>query len=253
MPGAGSVSDEAATDAIAALARKLRLRDGLDDHEAEILRSTVERIEHAPAGHVLVAVGDPLDQSILLLDGLVARYKDLTDGQRQITELHVPGDFLDLHGFLLKRLEHHVGALTPIRYATVPHVRLKGITEREPHLARLLWLSTLIDSAIQRERILSIGRRDAVGRIAHLVCELYVRLEVVGLTQGRGFAMPITQLDLADATGLTPVHVNRMLRQLREEGVMTFRSGNVEIHDPERLEQIAEFDRSYLFLEQQPR
>jgi CRP-like cAMP-binding protein len=117
----------------------------------------------------------------------------------------------------------------------------------------MLWLSTMIDGAVQRERILSIGRRSAVARIAHLICELFARLEVVGLTDGDSFALPITQLDLADATGLTSVHVNRMLRQLRHEGMMTFRNGIAEIHDLPRLEQTAEFDRSYLFLDSQPR
>jgi CRP-like cAMP-binding protein len=165
----------------------------------------------------------------------------------------VPGDFVDLHGFLLKRLEHNIGALTPVRLAYVPHNELKRITEREPHLGRLLWLSTLIDSAVQRERILSVGRRSALARVAHLLCELYVRLEVVGQVEGRTFRLPVTQLDIADATGLTAVHVNRMLRELRSEEIVTFRGGTVEIHDWQRLEQVAEFSRDYLFLENQPR
>jgi CRP-like cAMP-binding protein len=116
-----------------------------------------------------------------------------------------------------------------------------------------LWLSTLIDAAVQRERILSIGRRSALARIAHLMCELFVRLDVVGLTEGSSFRLPITQLDLADATGLTSVHVNRMLRQLRGDGLMTFRNAVVEIHDLPGLERVAEFDRSYLFLNSEPR
>jgi CRP-like cAMP-binding protein len=167
--------------------------------------------------------------------------------------VHVPGDFVDLHGYLLKRLEDNVSALTPARIALFSHAALTVITEREPHLARLLWLSTLMDAAVQRERILSIGRRSAYGRIAHLICELFVRLEVVGLTEGDSFRLPITQLDLADASGLTSVHVNRMLRRLRSEGLLTFRNSVVEIHDRKGLERAADFDRSYLFLETQPR
>jgi CRP-like cAMP-binding protein len=130
---------------------------------------------------------------------------------------------------------------------------LTRITEKEPHLARLLWLSTLMDAAVQRERILSIGRRSALGRIAHLMCELFVRFGVVGQVEGQSFRLPLTQLDLADATGLTSVHVNRMLRELRSKELMTFRNAVVEIHDLEGLERVAEFDRSYLFLESQPR
>ena len=240
-------------DPIAALARKLRLRDGLDTHEADVLRDAIDRVESLAAGKVMVVAGQQLTHSTLVIDGLVARYKDLSSGQRQITEVHVAGDFVDLHGFLLKRLEHNIGALTPVRLAYVPHTTLKHITETEPHLARLLWLSTLIDAAIQRERILSIGRRSALARVAHLICELYVRLEVIGQVEGLSMPLPITQLDLADATGLTSVHVNRMLRQLRAEEIVTFRTGVVTIHDLARLKKAAEFDESYLFLEHQPR
>jgi len=253
MAAPAPAAREQSREAIAALLLKLRLRDGLSDHEADVLADAVEGIEVCEANQLLVAAGAPLNHSTLLIEGFVARHKDLADGQRQITELHVAGDFVDLHGYLLKRLEHHVSTLTPARIAFVPHSALTGITEREPHLGRLLWLSTLMDAAVQRERILSIGRRSAVARIAHLMCELFVRLGVVSLTQGNSFRLPLTQLDLADASGLTSVHVNRMLRRLRTEGLMTFRGGIVEIHDLERLEQAAEFDRSYLFLTSEPR
>jgi CRP-like cAMP-binding protein len=253
MASHATTPEEPELDPIGALTRKLRLRDGLTDHEANVLRDAVDRVEHVAAGRTLVTAGDPLTHSILLVEGLVARFKDLNGGQRQITEVHVAGDFVDLHGFLLKRLEHHVGTLTPVRLAYVPHTTLTRITEREPHLARLLWLSTLMDAAIQRERILSIGRRSALARVAHLMCELYVRMETVGLVDGLSFPLPITQLDLADATGLTSVHVNRMLRELRSQALVTFRGGIVDIHDLGALERAAGFDRSYLFLETQPR
>jgi len=240
-------------DPIAGLVMKLRLRDGLDAHEADVLRDSIETIETLPAGRTLVTAGEPLRQSILLIEGFLIRFKDLSQGQRQITDIHVNGDFADLHGYLLKRLEHHVGALTAVRVAYVPHTKLTQITEREPHLGRLLWLSTLMDAALQRERILSIGRRSALGRVAHFFCELNARLEIVGQSDGAGFPFPVTQLDIADATGLTPVHVNRMLRKLRGEGLLTFRNGLVEIHDRTGLEKVADFDPSYLFLESLPR
>jgi len=240
-------------DPLGPLLLKLRARDGVTEPEADVLRGAINRIETVPAGARLVAAGEPLDRSILLIDGVICRFKDLAEGQRQITDLHVPGDFVDLHGFLLKRLEHHVGTLTPARVAIFPHAALKQITETQPHLARLLWLSTLIDAAMQRERILSIGRRSAVARIAHLICELHVRYAIVNQVEGSSFRLPVTQLDLADATGLTSVHVNRMLRQLRDECMVTFRSGLIEIHDLPRLEQLAEFDPAYLFLTSEPR
>jgi CRP-like cAMP-binding protein len=253
MMATAALQAPACDDPIAPLLLKLRRRDALSEREADVLREAIAGVETLPPGTLMVAAGDRLSRSTLLIDGLVVRFKQLAQGQRQITEVHVPGDFTDLHGYLLKRLEHEVGALTQVRVAYLPHASLTRITEREPHLGRLLWLSTLMDAAIQRERILSIGRRSAMGRIAHLMCELYVRLELVEQVEGLSFRFPVTQMDLADATGLTSVHVNRMLRELRNEGLMTFRNGIVEIHDLNRLEQAAEFDRSYLFLSSEPR
>ena len=245
--------DAAAEDPVGCLVHKLRVRDEVTDAEADILRNAVARVEDVPVGRTLVVPGEKLDQSMLIVSGCVARYKDLSNGQRQITDIHVAGDFTDLHGFLLKRLEHHVGTLAPTRIAFVPHERLTRISEEQPHLLRMLWLSTLIDSAIQRERMLSVGRRSAVARIAHLMCELYTRLSLVNEVDGLSFALPITQIDIADVTGLTSVHVNRMLRELRDRGLVTFRNALVEIHDLAGLERLADFDRSYLFLESEPR
>lgn len=232
---------------------KLRARDLVTEDEEAILRDSIAQIRELPAGRVLVRAGVTLSESTLLFGGFVCRYKDLSDGQRQIMEIHVPGDFLDLHSFLLKRIDHNVAAMTPVRFALVPHDALRDITEHYPHLTRLLWFSTLIDAAIHREKILSIGRRSAVGRIAHILCELYVRLKLVGMADEFRYKLPLKQADLADATGLTSVHVNRMLRKLRNEEIITFRGGEVTIHDWDRLQQIAEFNPSYLHLERRPR
>ncbi|CAA9542615.1 MAG: cAMP-binding proteins - catabolite gene activator and regulatory subunit of cAMP-dependent protein kinases [uncultured Sphingosinicella sp.] len=241
------------TSGMERLLRKLRTRDLVSDKEEEVLRASVAEIVEFPANRVIVKAGVTLSHCTLLIDGMVARYKDLADGQRQIMELHVPGDFLDLHSFLLKRLEHNVGAITAVRAAIVPHDTIRVITEEHPHLGRMLWFSTLLDAAIHRERILSVGRRSAVARIAHLICELQVRLELVGLSDSYRFPLPLTQADLGDATGLTSVHVNRMLKQLRDEELLTFRSGAVVIQDWERLQRLAEFTPDYLYLERRPR
>jgi CRP-like cAMP-binding protein len=232
---------------------KLRARDLVDEEEQGLLRSIIGDMRTANPGNTLIRAGVTVSDCTLLIDGIVCRYRDLADGQRQIMELHVPGDFLDLHSFLLKRLEHNVGALTPVTYATVPHAAIRTITEQNPHLSRLLWFSTLLDAAIHREKILSVGRRTALSRIAHLLCELYVRLELVGLTQGFSYRLPLTQTDLADATGLTSVHVNRMLKRLRDDNLLTYRGGDVVIHDWERLRKVAEFDPTYLYLDRRPR
>lgn len=240
-------------DVLQRLLMKLRARDVLTGGEEELVRDSIATVETAPQDKLIVKAGVTLSQSILLVEGLVCRYKDLADGQRQIMEIHVPGDFIDLHGFLLKRLEHHLGSLTPVRLATVPHEKLRAITERHPHLARMLWFSTLLDAAIHRERILSVGRRSAISRIAHLICELYLRLEVIGLAEDGRYRLPLTQTDLADASGLTAVHVNRMLKQLRDQNLLTFRHGDVVIHEWDRLQRLAEFDDGYLYLERRPR
>jgi CRP-like cAMP-binding protein len=240
-------------DPVGDLLNKLRLRDEISEREAKVLRNGVGEVQKFKAGHILIRTGESMSRSTLLIDGFVARYKDLPDGQRQIMELHVDGDFVDLHGFLLKRLDHNVGALTNCTVAFFPHEALARITEEEPHLSRMLWLSTLMDASIQREHILSMGRRSALGRIGHLMCELCIRLEIVGLAKNRAFDLPLTQLDLADATGLTAIHVNRMLRQLREQELLTFRNGRVEITDWEGLQALSDFDPTYLHLERRPR
>ncbi|HEY0626052.1 MAG TPA: Crp/Fnr family transcriptional regulator [Allosphingosinicella sp.] len=248
MASEGKVGDPVAT-----LLMKLRARDVVSDEEEAVLRDAVAEEKALPAGKVIVKAGVTLSVCTLLVQGFVCRYKDLADGQRQIMELHVPGDFLDLHSFLLKQLEHNVGSLTPISLALVPHDRIRDITENHPHLARLLWFSTLLDAAIHRERILSIGRRSALARIAHLLCELYLRLEIVGLASGHRYLLPVTQADIADASGLTSVHVNRMLKQLRDQQLLTFRNGEVIIHDWDQLQRLAEFSAAFLYLERRPR
>lgn len=232
---------------------KLRQRDEVADYERQALLEAVSDIREFGEGETLVHAGDLLNSSTVLLEGVVGRVRDLADGRRQIIELHIPGDFYDLHAFLLKRLEHSVEALTPVRIATMPHERLKTITERWPHLSRLLWTSTLLDAAIQREKILSIGRRSAISRLAHLLCELHVRLKVVGLANGESYPLALTQAQLADAAGLTQVHVNRTLKELRDRRIVTVRGGSVTIADHAALIDIAEFTDDYLYLERQPR
>lgn len=247
------IKDKDAAEAIAGLLLKLRARDLIGQEEEDVLRASVSDLREHPEGRAIVRTGTTLSHSTLLVEGIVCRYKDLADGQRQIMELHVAGDFVDLHGFLLKQLDHNVGAMTPVRVAMFPHDAIRGITETHPHLGRMLWFSTLLDAAIHREKILSIGRRSALARIAHIFCELLVRLRIVGLATDTGYALPLTQADLADVTGLTSVHVNRMLKKLRDEDLLTFRGGMVTICDWERLQRVAEFDPTYLHLERRPR
>lgn len=246
------MTDEASGGITKPLLTRLRRSDTVTEAEAARLGAAVSGVEsYAPRGTVCRAHVN-LDVSKLLIDGFVSRQCTLLDGRRQILAIHVPGDFVDLHGFVLKYLDHDVVALTAARLADFPHERLRELTNAEPHLARMLWFATTVDAAIHREWIASLSR-SAMARVAHLFCELRARLEVVGLADRSGYALPLTQIDLADATSLTPVHVNRTLRQMREAGLLDFRSGRVEIGDLDGLIRIASFDPRYLYLDRSSR
>jgi CRP-like cAMP-binding protein len=233
--------------------RKLRARDELSAAEEAAIRASVSEVRDLPADQTFIRASEELQHSTILLDGLMARHKDLSDGQRQITELHVGGDFADLHSFTLKRLDHHVMTLTPCRVALVPHDNLKAITEQFPHLTRVYWFATNLDAAIHREWELSLGRRSAISRVAHLFCELHVRLGLVGLAEGLEYDLSLTQGELSECLGLTSVHVNRTLKELREAGLLEFRGSRVSIGDLAGLRGVAEFDPAYLYLEKRPR
>jgi CRP-like cAMP-binding protein len=228
---------------------KLRARGEVTPGEEQAIRSAVSEMHQHPADAVIARAFVEQDHSTILLEGLMCRYKDLKNGRRQITQLHVPGDFADLHSFTLKYLDHDVMTLTPCRVAIVPHENLRQITEALPRLTRMYWFQTNIDAAIHREWELSLGRRTAKARLAMLFSELQVRLEIVGLADERGYALPLTQVDLSECTGLTNVHVNRTMRELREEGVVDLQGGRVIVHDRATLWRIAEFDPRYLYLD----
>lgn len=232
---------------------RIRARDDISDAEEQAIRSAVSEVRDYPADHTFIHRGDVLQHSTMLLDGMMCRYKDLGDGQRQITQLHVPGDFADLHSLTLKYLDHNIMTLTPCKVAFVPHERLQRITEEHPHLTRVYWFSTNLDAAINREWELSLGRRSAIARTANLLCELHVRLGIVGLTEEDGFSLPLTQEELAECLGLTAVHVNRTLKEMRERGLVEFRGRRVTLLDLEGLKRVAEFDPAFLYLEKRPR
>jgi CRP-like cAMP-binding protein len=233
--------------------KKLRARDDVSAEEERAIRSAVAEIKTFDSDKTVVRADVELDSSMFLLEGFMCRYKDLRDGSRQITELHVAGDYADLHSFTLKRLDHNVMTLTPCRVAIVPHEALKRITEEHPHLTRVYWFATNMDAAIHREWALSLGRRSAISRLAHVFCELQVRLSIVELATDDGYALPLTQTDLAECLGLTPVHINRTLKELREQELVEFRGGQVRIYDRPGLQQVAEFNPNYLYLEKRPR
>lgn len=232
---------------------KLRQRDFITADEERAIRRSVSDIRELRPDEVLVRAGDEIDVSTLLIDGWMARSKLLRGGQRQITELHLPGDFPDLHSFTLKRLDHDVFALTQCRVAVIPHENLVRLTERFPHLTRVYWFLTNLDAAIQREWTLSLGRRSAKARMAHMFCELFYRLKIIGQTRENSFAFPLTQADIAECLGLTSVHINRTLQALRRADLVRLADRRLTILDLEGLLKAADFDADYLYLDRRER
>ena len=235
------------------LIRKLEHFDRLSDEEKQLLEGAVVRPRVVRKGEDILREGDRPTESTVLLEGFAARYNLLRNGKRQITALHVPGDFVDLHSFLVKKMDHAVLAITPCSVAGVPHETLRDITEDHPHLTRLLGVNLAVDAAIHRQWIVSMGRRSALEHTAHLLCEMLLRLRAVGLTEDDSFKLPLTQAELGDSLGLSTVHVNRVVQDLRKEGLITWRGETVVIDDWDRLQELAEFDPTFLSLKVEPR
>jgi CRP-like cAMP-binding protein len=229
--------------------KKLRQRTEISAEEERAIRGVVSETRSVRADQVVVHSGEKLDSSLVLLNGWMARSKDLQSGERQVTELHVAGDFADLHSYTLKCLDHDLLTLSDCTVGVVPHERLRELTERFPRLARIYWFSTNIDAAIHREWALSLGQRSAISRMAHLFCELYERLDVVGRTNGNGYEFPLTQREVSECLGLTVVHANRTLQELRRRGLIELENRHLTIVERKKLESVAEFDPAYLYLD----
>lgn len=231
----------------------LAQRDKLDTEERTLLGALPFYQRKYGRGEEIVSVFSRPTHSCLVLSGITGRELFLKDGRRQVALLQVPGDFVDLHGLLLKQMDHSVVAMTDCETMFIPHTAVYNLIASAPHLGRLLWLLTLIDAAILRERVLSIGRRSAPQNLAHLICELYSRLETVGLVGEGRIELPLTQAQLADVLGLSMVHVNRSLKNLRNEGLLSWQQSSVEIPDFQRLAEFSDFDPIYLQLTPEPR
>jgi CRP-like cAMP-binding protein len=217
-----SPEDKTSLDAICQIARKLPAR-------ADIIHKG-ER---------------PCDVHIILA-GWAARFEVLPDGGRQITAFLLPGDLCDQHVSVLGCMDHSICTLTDATVAHLPNGMLEQVAARRPNVARALWWSTLVDEAILRQWIVSLGRRDAYGAVSHLLCELQARLRIIGLVGDHHVGMPLTQHEIADALGLTPVHVNRVLRRLRDEGLVSLQKRVLSIPDVPKLREAAGFDGTYL-------
>lgn len=201
----------------------------------------------------LIREGDPPRTVSLILDGWAFRYKTLEDGRRQIISFFLPGDLCDMHNYILKEMDHSVGALTTVRYVEIPRDRMEELTEHRPRISQALRWHTLTCAAIQREWTINLGQRDALERLAHLFCELFFRLRAVDLVDGMLCEMPLTQTDLAEATGMTPVHVNRMVQELRARGLIRWKGREFEAIDLAGLCSVAMFSGAYLHLDHEGR
>lgn len=221
----------------------------LDDAERTRLDAAISEIRTYGRRSTVSRHHTSLDVSLYLIRGYMCRTIDNNQGDRQLVSIQIPGDFVDLHSYPLKTLDHDVSTLTDVEVAVVRHAELDLLVAETPALARKLWFSTLLDAAIHREWIFKLGRLPSHGRVAHLLCETECRLRAVGLCTASGFELPLTQPDIAEVCGLTSIHVNRVLRDLRERGLVTVRGGSVEIRDGAGLARLAEFDQAYLYVD----
>lgn len=231
--------------------RYLQRRDLL--HEADIARLRAVPTTHVcyQPGEVIVPEGRMRRQSCMMLRGMSGRQHMLSGrpGERVITALHVPGDFVDLHAFVLAGLDHQVVSMGPSEVEFVDHDELREITANFPHLTRLLWMSTLIDAAIHRQWLVAAATLRSSGHLAHLLCEIYTRLACVGAACDHVFTLPLLQRELADILGYTPIHINRAVRDLRDGGLIRWNGQEVRILNWPELVRLGRFDPAYLDLD----
>lgn len=228
------------------LAQKLSCFVALSDAELAVLASLHARRRTFTAGRDLVHQGQSSQAVYILASGWVCSYKIQSDGSRQIVDVQIPGDFLGLRSVLLRTSDHSFEPVTDIEAAEVFMADLLAAFADTPRLATAIFWAASRDEAMVVEHLVNVGHRDADARVAHFLLELASRLALVGMGSGDEYDCPLTQFHLADALGLSAVHVNRVLRQLREAGLVTFRNGRVSIHDHENLVDLAEFDTAYL-------
>lgn len=230
-----------------AFIRKLEAHGPFSAADRALLEQISRKWREVSAGHDLIRMGDAPDEVRLILDGFACRAKYLKNGKRQIVDYLIPGDFCDLHVIILKRMDHDITALSRCVVVDIPRARISEMLER-PALAKALWWATLVNEATLREWLVNIGQRSAPQRLAHLFCELYIRLRAVGLVSESSFALPVTQKDLADTAGLSEVHVNRSLQILRQKRLITLKSRELVVLDAPGLIAFCGFDPNYLHI-----
>ena len=231
---------------LAALLRRLDTVSGLDDADIAAIRALPIVVRQWEAGRAIVSDGDRPTDCCLIIEGFCVRAKTTVSGQRQILSIHIAGDIPDLQSLHLHRMDHDLITLVPSTLGFVSHTSMRALTRARPNVAEMLWRDTLIDAAIFREWIVNVGQRPATSRLAHVVLELRERLAVIGRARSDTFEMPLTQEQVGEALGITPVHANRVIRQLRDERIVDFSRGRVTVLDERKLEELGQFDDLYL-------
>jgi CRP-like cAMP-binding protein len=218
--------------------------------DCEMIRAvTSRRLRDCRAHADIIREGDRPEHINLVLSGWACRYKVLRDGRRQIVGIFLPGDLCDLNVFVLRHMDHSISAITDVTLAEISRESFDDLMLGHPRITQALWWESLVTMATQREWAVNLGQRNATERVAHLFCELFIRLQTVGLTQGDTMAMPLTQPELGDATGLSSVHVNRTLQELRASGLILLHERVLTLPDLQGLKQVALFNDNYLHLD----
>lgn len=235
------------------LIRKLEQFTKLSREDRRALESAAAKQRNFAEHSDIITEGDDPTHVKLILEGWACRYKQLDDGRRQIISFFVPGDLCDSHIYILREMDHSIAALTPGRLAEIPRAALDRITDEHVRVTKALWWDTLVAVAVQREWTVNLGQRTALERLGHLFCELFLRLRGVGLTDGDTCRLPLTQVELADAMGLSNVHINRTLRELRHAGLIVLKGGRLTIPDLPALQKASLFNPNYLHLDREGR
>ena len=228
--------------------RRLDAHGTFAPRDRDALLAAVANTRVVPAQTDLIREGDTPTHMHVMIEGFACRYKIVEGGRRQIVAFLVPGDFCDAHLFMLDVMDHSILTLSEARIAMIPRDAIRGILENHPAITQALLWSALINDSISREWLANMGRRSPDRRIGHLLCEMLVRLQIVGLADDDRFALPITQADLGDTMGLSTVHVNRTLQELKEKKLIQSKRGMFEVLDVARLRQYSDFDSAYLHL-----
>lgn len=229
-----------------AFVRNLSRRVQLSNDDVGLIEAACSTARRLPPKMDLICEGDRPGPVFLFLEGWGCRYKILPEGTRQILAFMLPGDFCDMHTNVLDEMDHSIATVTAALVATIERPRLDNVMERSPAITRAFWMMQLVDLGVARSWIASMGRRSSEARVAHLMCEMYFRLKSTEQVDEDACAMPLSQILLADALGMTPVHLNRVLREFRKRGVMYLTKGTLVIADIRELIRIAGFDDTYL-------